>query len=110
MHLMYRFIINISSTKKFTHLKWHGIKENGKEPVQGDGGDLNVDVIQVLVQIGQFLLHQVFEHLLVSLCTTQALVKVVGGKVLLCDGNQGPEREGSDVDFGTAHLFEDQRF
>ena len=72
------------------YLKGHGVKEESHEPVESDGGDLYVEVLQVVVQLRQLLHHDVLEHLLVCLRPRQVLVKVVRAKVFFCYSYQSP--------------------
>ncbi len=76
--------------RRDTHLEGHGVEVDGEEPVECDGGDVDVEALEVGGEPGQLLPGQVLEDLLVRLRPAQVLVEVVGDEVLLCDGDQAP--------------------
>ena len=73
-----------------TYQERNSVDEEGEEPVESDGGDVNVETTEVAVEVGQFLLHQVLQDILVHLRSTQVVVKVVHRKESFRDGHQGP--------------------
>lgn len=72
-------------------LERNRVDKDREEPVERDGRQVDVERVEMTLQVGQFVLDDLFETLLVGLGTHQARVKVVGREVLLGDCHETPE-------------------
>ena len=84
---------NQSNDLKCTNLEGQRVQEQGQEPVESDGRDVNVQLLHVLLQIWKLGLYQFLQDLLISLSTAQHMVVVVAAEVFLRQGHQQPSEQ-----------------
>ena len=77
-------------SQTFINLERDGVEEHREEPVESNGGQFDVDALQVMVQFRQFPADELLQDRLVGTGTGQRLVEVVRRKVLLRYRHQTP--------------------
>jgi len=81
---------HVTVHKVLQYLEGYGVEEHGEEPVEGDGGQLDVEAAEMTTDGGQLLADELLQHLLVRSRTSQPPVEVVRREIPLRDRHQTP--------------------